>query len=151
MVCLWISEDVNRRPCTSNLIVVCTDHLRPSSRKKKSSEACRLKTTSNPAQLSIWCSLQAPGKLHASVRRPSQGSRPKVSQAVCSAFLSEVLWAFALKKKSHFDHPELLAESEFPSWTPKPSELAPRIPETVQTTSLSGFEGGFSIFILYLF
>ena len=41
--------------------------------------------------------------------------------------------------------------SAFSSWTLKLADQPPRTPKTSRTTSLSGFEGGCTIFLLYLF
>ena len=72
---------------------------------------------------------------------------------------STISWAFLYNKfdsriffeKNPFCLPELWAEFTFPLCTLKPADQPPRTPETSHTTSLSGFEGGFTIFILYLF
>ena len=56
-----------------------------------------------------------------------------------------------LAKKNPFSLPEFWAESAFSPCTLKPADQPPRTPETGRTTSLSGFEGSFTIFLLCLF
>ena len=52
-----------------------------------------------------------------------------------------------LIEKSHFRLTELWAESAFLPLTLKPADQPPRTAETGRTTSLSGFDGGFTIFL----
>ena len=55
-----------------------------------------------------------------------------------------------LEKRSFFCLSKFWTESAFSPWTLKPSDQPPRTPKTGRRTSLSGFEGGFIIFLMFI-